>query len=139
MATLLQALRTHGQNLVCKHTATMSMMGELVAWLGGRTGLIRDDGRVERKRSHGAAAERRANGAKRSHGAAVERRANEFAAGWPSARRRPPPTHSRRSDPNPHRLHAMSVSAQADTWPKATQPRIHSLGAQRLHRVNAYG
>jgi hypothetical protein len=32
----------------------------------------------------------------------------------------------------------MTVSAQADTWPKATQRRIHSLGAQRLHRVNAY-
>jgi hypothetical protein len=31
----------------------------------------------------------------------------------------------------------MTVSAQADTWPKAIQPRIHSLGAPRLHQVNA--
>jgi hypothetical protein len=120
MATLLQALRTHGPKLVYNRMATTA---ELAEWLSGRTGLTRGQVLL-------GLAKNRPSG--RGHPAVGNR------GSGPSAERRPSPTHSRRSDPDPHCHHAISVSAQADTWPKATQRRIHSLGAQRLHPVNAY-
>jgi hypothetical protein len=44
-------------------------------------------------------------------------------------------TVSREGDADPDRTGGCA-SAEADAWPKAIQPRIHSLGAVRRHRVD---